>query len=265
MTIFQNLPLPVLFIVLIAPCLIVGIGGAWLVKSFGWQAGQEDKDAIVLTHSFAGMLYAVALGLMVINVQSGYSEVKMVVMKEANLIENLFIDASGLQSPSATEIQQLAKTYVGDVIAEWEDIYLQSDSNLPSHESIENLTLLVLSYEPVSSRDQIIYGEVLAGLNDMLDQRRERLHLGRDGVGPVAWMIVILGALITIGMTWFYKTESEIARYSLVATMSVMFGLMIFLIVVMDHPLLGEFKVESSSFQEALLDMNAWEQRFSSY
>lgn len=264
MTIFQNLPLPILFVALITPCLILGIGGAWLVKFLGWQASHDDKDAIVLTHSFAGMLYAVALGLMVIDVQSGYSEVKMVVMKEANLIENLFIDASGLESSSASEIQQLAKSYVGDVIEEWDSIGLESDSSLSSHDAIEELTLLVLAYEPTSSRDQIIYSEVLSGLNDMLDQRRERLHLGRDGVGPVAWMIVILGALITIGMTWFYKTESERTRYSLVATMSVMFGLMIFLIVVMDHPLLGEFKVDSASFQEALLDMDAWEQRFAS-
>jgi len=43
----------------------------------------------------------------------------------------------------------------------------------------------------------------------------------------------------------------------------VMFGLMIFLIVVMDHPLLGGFRVESASFEEALLDMQAWQQSFS--
>ncbi|MDA0688497.1 MAG: hypothetical protein O2948_07615 [Proteobacteria bacterium] len=92
----------------------------------------------------------------------------------------------------------------------------------------------------------------------MLDQRRERLHLERDSMGAVAWLIVILGAVITIGMTWFYHTTSDRARYSLASTMSVMFGLMMFLIVVMDHPLLGQFRVDSVSFQEAMSDMEAW-------
>jgi hypothetical protein len=261
-TLIESLPLPLLFIALILPCLLLGIGGAWLVKNLGWQANAADKDAIVLTHAFAGMLYAVALGLMVINVQSSYSEVKMVVMQEANLTENLFIDASGLEGASSTDIQALARNYAEDVIGEWESIGRRNDSSLPSHESVENLTLRILNYQPLSARDQIIYAEVLSGLNDMLDQRRERLHLGRDSMGAVAWLIVILGAVITIGMTWFYPTESDRTRYLLVGTMGLMFGLMIFLIVVMDHPLLGGFRVESASFEEALLDMQAWQQRF---
>ncbi len=99
----------------------------------------------------------------------------------------------------------------------------------------------------------------------MLDQRRERLHLGRDSMGAVAWLIVILGAFITIGMTWFYPTESDRTRYPLVGTMGLMFGLMIFLIVVMDHPLLGGFRVESASFEEALLDMQDWQQRLNDF
>lgn len=263
MTLIESLPLPLLFIALILPCLLLGIGGAWLVKNLGWQANAADKDAIVLTHAFAGMLYAVALGLMVINVQSSYSEVKMVVMQEANLTENLFIDASGLEGASGTDIQALARNYAEDVIGEWESIGRRNDSSLPSHESVENLTLRILNYQPLSARDQIIYAEVLSGLNDMLDQRRERLHLGRDSMGAVAWLIVILGAVITIGMTWFYPTESDRTRYLLVGTMGLMFGLMIFLIVVMDHPLLGGFRVESASFEEALLDMQAWQQSFS--
>ena len=96
MSLFFSLPLPFLLFVILAICLLVGIGGNSLVRRMGWQVTIEDNEAINLTHALAGVLYAVALGLMVVNVQSGYTEVKLVVMKVANLIEALYIDAHGL-------------------------------------------------------------------------------------------------------------------------------------------------------------------------
>ena len=90
--------------------------------------------------------------------------------------------------------------------------------------------------------------------------RRERLHLGRDGIGPVAWLVVVMGALITLGITWFHRTKSHRLQSGLAGSMSVLFGLMIFLIVTMDHPLLGRFRVDSSPFLQAKEDMEVWAQ-----
>jgi len=260
MTQIYSFPLPVLFLLILIPSLVLGMGGVWLVRARGWMVERDDNDAIGLTHAFAGVLYAVALGLMVINVQSGYSEVEMLVMHEANLTADLYIDATGLAGVESSDIRALAREYTEAVVQEWQSIGSQADAELGSHEPIELLNLQVLSYEPVDDKDLVIYAEVLSGLNDMLDMRRERLHVGRDGVGPITWFVVILGALITIGMTWFYRTNNSRTHYGLVGIMSIMFGLMVFLIVAMDHPLLGRFSVDSGPFQEALEDMAAWEQ-----
>lgn len=263
-TFLHSLPLVVLFFALLVPILLLGLGGLWVVRRQDWMVQRVDNDAIPLTHAFVGVLYAVALGLMVFNVQSGYTEVKLVVMQEANLAGDLYIDAVGLSEPIRSTIQSQTREYLTMAVAEWPDIGTQLDSDLPSHDEVESLALTILSYEPTGDKELVIYGEVTTGLNDLLDSRRERLHLGRDGVGSVTWVVVCLGALITIGLTWFYRTESARAHYLLVALMSCMFGLMIFLIVAMDHPLLGQFRVDSSPFTEALQDIEAWRQHFQS-
>lgn len=262
MPLIYSIPLPVLFLLIIAPCLAIGFGGAWLVRQLEWEVARDDNDAIVLTHAFAGVLYAVALGLLVVNVQSGYTEVKLVAMKEANSVEDMFINSQALSGQESAQIQKLVQTYLNAVIDEWTTIGDQKDSALPSHGLLEELTSSVLRYTPVTEKDFIIYSQMLAGLNDMLDMRRERLHLGRDGVGPVTWSVVTIGALITIGMTWFYQTNSPRTQYGLSCMMSVMFGLMIFLIVAMDHPLLGRLSVDSAPFKEAQMGMLAWQSRF---
>ena len=44
--------------------------------------------------------------------------------------------------------------------------------------------------------------------------------------------------------------------------MSLMFGLMIFLIIAMDHPLLGQFSVDNSPFLEVKEDIAIWNTEF---
>ena len=75
-------------------------------------------------------------------------------------------------------------------------------------------------------------------------------------------MVVAIGALITVGMAWFYNTRSTRAHYGLVGMMSLMFGPMVFLIVAMDHPLWGQFSVSSDPFSEVIEDIELWEREF---
>lgn len=135
-------------------------------------------------------------------------------MKEAYLAGDLYIDAEGLSAPGGPEIQQFTKSYVDAVIQkEWPVIAAGELVEPETHGIIDQLSHRIIAYAPESDRDLVVYAEVLSGLNDLLDQRRERLHLGRDGVGIVTWMVVMMGALITIGMAWFHNTRGARALW----------------------------------------------------
>ena len=262
-----------LFLVILAPSLLVGLVGVWLVRRYGLMLHAEDNDTAALAHAFVGVLYAVALGLMVVGVQSGHSEVETVVMKEANQAGDIYMNAEGLSGESRRgDIQSLASKYIEAVIDdEWPQVSKGKPVLESTEELINRLSRCIISYRPNSDadsgshyksdfdsdRDLVVYAELLSGINNLLDLRRERLHLGSDGVGRVTWAVVILGALVTIGMGCIYNTRGAHAHYGLVTCMSLMFGLMIFLIVAMDHPLWGEFSVQSTPFEvvrDSLLD-----------
>ena len=101
---------------------------------------------------------------------------------------------------------------------------------------------------------------MLSKLNEILGMRRERLHLRRNSVGPIAWFIVTIGALITIGRAWFYKTHSPHTQYGLSSAKIAMFGLMIFPIISMDHRILGRLSVDSTPLKETQIDILAWQE-----
>jgi hypothetical protein len=136
MTIVYSIPLAGLFLLILIPCLILSLGGVWVARHQRWMVAGKDNDAISLIHALAGILYAVALGLVVINLQPGYSEVQMVVMREANLMEDLFVNANGLNGGVREEIQSHTLAYGDAVTNEWQSIGRKNDSELSSHKPI---------------------------------------------------------------------------------------------------------------------------------
>jgi len=263
MLFIYTIPLYLLFLSVLLLCLAVNLGGTWLVRHKNWMIHPDDNGTAAFAHAFVAVLYAVALGLMVVGVQSSYSEVEMVVMKEAYIAGDLYIDAEGLSGSKGSDIQALTKKYIDAVIQkEWPAIAAGNTIEKETQNVVNELLHRIITYHPESDRDLVIYAEVLSEANDLLDQRRERLHLGGDGVGKVTWSVVIMGALITIGIAWFYNTRSARAHYGLVAGMSLMFSLMIFQILAMDHPLWGEFSVNSTPFKEVKREITTWEQKY---
>jgi len=258
MMFIYSMPMPVLFVLTLMLCLLFGLPGVWLTHKKQWLVHEDDNEIISLAHSFAGVVYAVALGLLVVDVQSDYSTVERLVMEESNLAVDLYIDLDGL-GDIGNQAQVYVMSYVDSVIKEWCQIFPNTVHRLGSQKDVDNLLRYIINLKPSTDKEFVIYAEVLSGVNDLLDLRRQRLHLGVDGVGLATWMVIMMGAFITIGMTWFYAAKHKSAHYAVVGVMSLMFGLMVFLIVAMDHPLLGEFSVNNSAFLEAKCDIAKWD------
>lgn len=255
-----EIPLWQLCLVVVAPGIIVSLGGLYIVRRFGWMLDPQDNDTASLVHAFIGVLYAVALGLMVVGVQGGYSDLEKVVMAEANLTGDLYRDVEGLSQPTSTELQSLILRYTDLVIEqEWPTVEAGGFSDEETWAVIDEVARRIITYQPTTDAELVVFAEVLDGVNQLLDQRRERLHLGTSGVGLVTWAVVLTGAMITIGVALFYNTVSARAHYWLVGMMAAMYGLMIFLIVAMDHPLWGDFSVKPDTFAEVRDNIARWE------
>ena len=61
---------------------------------------------------------------------------------------------------------------------------------------------------------------------------------------------MILGGLITIGFAGFFRLEERRAQLILTSMMAAVYGLMLTLLVAMDHPLWGSVAVEPVPFEQ---------------
>ena len=255
-----QLPLWLLCCVVVLPGIAMSMIGLYVVRARGLMLSPDDNSTAGFAHAFIGVLYAVALGLMVVGVQGSFSEVDTAVMNEANLAGDMYRDVEGLAEPMRSQLQDLLLAYVDSVIErEWPALASGAFSDEQTWRLAAELARAIITYQPTTDVELVVFAEVLDGMNLLLDQRRERLHLGTSGVGMVTWSVVLIGAFITIGVALFYNTSSARAHYWLVGMMAAMYGLMIFLIVAMDHPLWGDFSVSPDAFVEVQANLQRWE------
>jgi hypothetical protein len=255
-----DLPLPILFALTLVVAVAFGLGGVYFARRRGLMLDAENAATSGFVHAFAGVVYAVALGLIVVGVQSGYEEMEGVAVAEASLASDLYRNLEAFPAPERAELQRLTRRYVNAVVEqEWPEVSRGGERSEPTWAVIDSIAFLVITTQPTTEQSRLVFPEAVRVVNQLLDRRRERLFLGTSGVGTVTWSVVLLGAVLVIGVAWFFNTPSARAHYALVGAMSAIFGLMIFLIVAMDHPMWGRFSVQPDAFRTVGQNIDRWE------
>jgi hypothetical protein len=63
------------------------------------------------------------------------------------------------------------------------------------------------------------------------------------------WSVVLVGAFITITVTWFFDMRSQSMHFWMTIMFSGLLGLLIFLLAAMDNPFRGDISVGPEAFE----------------
>lgn len=249
-----NQPLWALCLALTLAAIGLSIGGILLVRRQRWMLKPEDVSSVAAIHAFVGVLYAVLLGLIVVAVQSGYHDVERAVMLEASATGDLYRNLHGLEHPES--LQAAVRDYIRQVIEiEWQQVR-EGKHDDRTWALIDKLAYDIIELHPTTAHDQLLYPQLLSDMDSVLDARRERLFLGQQGISVITWVIISVGAVITLGFACFFPIARLWTHLLMVGLMSALFGLMISLIVSMDRPLWGQFSVEPDAFIKLSENLN---------
>ncbi|HEY4217695.1 MAG TPA: hypothetical protein VGM67_11195 [Gemmatimonadaceae bacterium] len=253
-----ELPLWILAVLCIGVTVSLNVAGVMVSRHREWVLEPTETSAAFAIHAFIGVVYAVSLGLIVVGVQSGYDEVSAAVVREASAASDLFRMMQGVEEPERSKMQTLLDAYVDRVIhVEWPAIQHGGSSELAA-QTVDSIVRAIFIYEPRSVHAQALYPQLLSDADDLLDARRDRLYLGSSGVGPVIWFVVAIGAIITLGFTWFFHMPSRRAHITTSGIAAALVGLMLFLILGLDHPAWGNLSVDPGAFVSVKANLVRW-------
>lgn len=243
------LPIWALGAVTVGVCILFGTGASAIAHRGGWTLHPDDIDSGTVLHALVGLVYAVALGLIVVDVQSDHTDVAHAAVIEAGALGDMYDALEGIDEGPRSALRARLARYVDLVVAdEWPALH-EGRRNTETERALDAFTSGVITLQPSTPGGQALHRTLLEELDEASEARLRRIFIGSKGVSSGIWAVVLLGAMIAIGFAALFPLRARGGR-AVVALAASIFGLMLFLLIATSRPLRGQLGVGPDAFVE---------------
>ena len=169
------------------------------------------NDIVSFVFSGIGVFYRLALGLIAVATWEDFTDVDGLVGKEAALLAGLFRDLDGYPQPFRGQVEAMLRDYTHAVIEkDWpaHQVGRRVDDGTLAIDRFENA---IMAFEPTREREKIVHADVLRSLDLVVESRRLRLLSVTTGLPAALWSVVVIGALLTMALTYLFWVENRCA------------------------------------------------------
>jgi hypothetical protein len=249
---FLNISAFMFFLLVILFIAGVSVLGFLLVRKpvERWLGVPPAQNEVISYYIAAtGVVYGITLGLIAVGAWDNYNHVNIKVEEEAATLAAVYRDVSSYPDPIRGELTQELKKYTRYVIDEaWP---LQEKGIIPTGgvDLVNRFQKMLYGFEPVTEGQKILHGSALYSYNNYILLRRLRIQNVTKGVSVMIWWVVFFGGLINLVLSWLFVVKNKSLHVLMNALLGALIGALIFLIIVLDHPFSGWFKVSSEPFE----------------
>ena len=251
-------------LVLVAIIEIVSMIGLFLTRRlllprFHYHEG--TNDAVSGTVQAIGVFYGITVGLIAVGVWNTHSNASDLVSKEAAAIGALYRDVNGYPDPIRTELKSKLREYTVFVIDKaWPAQRSGEGQHVDGGTRImDEFQEKLYTFQPANPGQVALHSETLTAYSKLIDYRRLRIDAGDSRLSATMWWVIWVGAVISIGVAYFYNIPDARLHFILVALMSGFLAMVLFMIVINDRPFFGHVSVSSEPYKlilERLIDMS---------
>jgi hypothetical protein len=242
------------FLFVVIPTLAV-MCGPLLVRRF------VPIDRIAVNNEVAGfkfatlgVVYAVLLGFAVIVVWERFEEAEGAVSREAGALASMYRLSGGLDPPTRAGLyDRLSEYAVSSIRDDWPAMSRATQSS-QTRAALTRVYDAVLSHAAENSREAAILAELLNQLDHITQERRLRLDLASGIVPGLVWIVLLLGAILTLSFTFFFGLENLTAQTVMTGMLSLLIFSALFVAMCIDHPFTGPVRVAPEAFTLVLED-----------
>jgi len=233
---------------------VVGIVAALALVSatrrlFPVEALQDGHDSTGALLAIVGTLYAVLLGLIVVDAMIRFDKACDCVQMESNSLADIFLLADGLPEPYRNNIQDSCRTYAKQVVElEWPRME-QAQMSVEARMTALSLAQSLRGFEPVTEAHKIIYPSLLEQIRQLWDRRRDRAGSAEYGIPVVEWVALVVGAAVTLFLGSLLHVGNRRLKLVVTAMTALVIGLNLYLICLFGYPFAGELSVSDRPFR----------------
>ncbi|NIX77935.1 DUF4239 domain-containing protein [Microvirga terricola] len=213
-----------------------------------------NNEVAGFTFATVGVLYAVLLAFAVIIVWQKFNEAEAAAAKEAGAAVTLYRLSNGIGGDPGAALRDNLTSYVRKAVVEdWPAMERSESSHAVTH-ALDATYAALLTFNPDDRRGAALLAEALHQFDVLTEARRTRLVMASGAVPGVLWFVLFGGAVLTVGFTLFFGTESMRAQALMTGILSFLIFSGLLVIVVIDHPFAGPVKVQPEALSAVMRD-----------
>jgi len=217
------------------------------------RAAHTDRAGFIL--AVIGVIYAVLLAFVAIGVWERFEAAEVRSYDEAEALATIYRDAESF--PAGGALRTLIKVYARSIIdVEWPDMRNGEKTRI-SDALMERIGRDVRGLDVTSPRLQNLQVRMLVAVETAWNDRQTRLTIGFMGINPIMWLVLILGAYVTVAFTYLFGWDATVMQQIMIGGLSLMIGLVLFLVMALDYPFRGSIAVSPDAFESLLRTLNA--------
>lgn len=214
------------------------------------------NDAVSGTVQAIGVFYGITVGLIAVGVWNTHSNAEDIASKEAAAIGALYRDVSGYPEPARGKLQASLKAYTEALINQTWPAQQEGRKVHFGVALMNEFQATLFAFEPATPGQTALHSETLSGFNKLIEYRRLRVDAVSGSLSSVMWAVIWVGAVISIGVAYFYRIEDLKLHSILVALMAGFLGVVLFMIVINDRPFLGRNSIQPNSYRVILQNLS---------
>jgi hypothetical protein len=253
----MNQTVTVVVIVLMA--VLVSLIGLVLVRRLApVDELAQHTDVAGYVYAVIGVIYAVVLALVVIAAWEEYRGAREAVANEASAVLNLARAANGWPAGDRDEVESALTAYARQVVdVEWPAMARGDFGPTTDTVTVNQLWQALNQAEESAAAKSASYEVALQQLNDLGEARRNRLLLGQEGLPVSMAVILIIGAVVTVGFAYLFAVDNGRLHALMIASLAVLVALLLLLQFQLGMPFQGVSAIEPTAMELVLAEIDS--------
>jgi len=229
----------------------IAIGSVLLARRVVAADTSPENNSILSPFlTVVGLVYGVLLGFSVVVGWQQYLSAETNVSNEASTLTTMYRQTVATPQPEQSQLREQLRKYAAAVQGpEWGKEEFGSISN--NGRTALTQMYRILGTEKSGVLSSPIDQQFLSQLTVLSSDRSARILDAKRRIPPLLWCALIFGGLILIMLTSFMRLTNNRAHIILVSAVTVLFGLLLYLVFVLDNPF-GPIGVTPQPFSHAV-------------
>jgi len=200
-----------------------------------------------------GILFALLVGFIAVEVWNNYDKAKVAVATEASALRTVVLVAGTFPEEQKTRIYALIDRHIEVAVNEgWPGMARQrlTLSTLPT--SLIEALHETLALKPADDSQRIAQTEMVKAIQAAADARRQRIVVSQSAVGTVKWAGILLMGLCTLIAIAMVHSDNRLACAIAMTLFATGIALSLLLIAAYSRPFTGEISVRPDLLKQVI-------------